>query len=271
MAEETPNTQYSHMGYGDRGERFSFRTASVEVDFLLHHLKPEMRVLDCGCGSGSITLGLAEAVSQGEVVGIDIGEAPIKYAREVAKEKGVSNAIFEVASVYEIPFEDESFEAVLSNKVLEHLQDPADGLKEMYRVLKPGGVIGISDNDVDGILMAPKDDPIQDMFNLWFRVWEYNGGNPRIGKHLRGMLHEAGFKHVQGMSRTRFGGTEDEIALVGNQFAIGVISNALDTAIKLGWADSGAKDRVTDQWAEFAAKPNAFFSFGDYQAIGWKE
>ena len=183
MADEVAATQYTH-GYGDQGERFSYRTASSEAGFILPYLKSGMSVLDCGCGSGSITLGLAEAVAPGEVVGIDISKDPIEHARKSALEKSVSNVRFEVASVLEIPFPDESFDAVFSHAVLEHLSSPLVALTEMRRVLKPGGFVGIADVDVDGLIVSPPEGPISEMFKLWYRVWEHNGGNPRIGKHL---------------------------------------------------------------------------------------
>ncbi len=130
MADESARTQYTH-GYGERGDSFSYRTASVDADFFLPHLKSGMSVLDGGCGSGSITIGLAEVVAPGEMVGIDIGQVPIEHARELAQERKVSDVKFEVASIDAIPFEDASFDAVFSNFVLEHLRNPADALKEM--------------------------------------------------------------------------------------------------------------------------------------------
>ncbi len=270
MADEKPDSHYTH-GYGDSGDRFSYRTATVDADFFLPHLKPEMSVLDCGCGSGSITIGIAEVVASGQVVGIDIGQAPIEHARELARERKVSNVKFEVASIDAIPFENASFDAVFSNFVLEHLRSPADALKEMHRVMKPGGVIGLVGNDVDGRLLSPTDDPIVELFKLRERVWEHNGGNPRIGKHLRGMLHEAGFSRVRGMEKRYFSGTKEEIELMGNRIMIGNVSKALETAAELGWTDAEAKNRVADQWYSFAAKPDAYISTSQCQAIGWKE
>lgn len=63
---------------------FPDRTAARDAHFCLPHLRPSMRVLDCGCGPGSITVGLADAVRPGEVVGIDMQAAEIAWARALA-------------------------------------------------------------------------------------------------------------------------------------------------------------------------------------------
>ena len=61
------------LGYSSQTvQRLQKRTAAKEAGFLLPHLSPSMRLLDCGCGPGSITAGLAEAVAPGQVVGVDI-------------------------------------------------------------------------------------------------------------------------------------------------------------------------------------------------------
>ena len=62
---------YSQRANPDFESELALRTAAKEGAFFLRFLRPGMRVLDLGCGPGSITLGLAEAVAPGEVVGID--------------------------------------------------------------------------------------------------------------------------------------------------------------------------------------------------------
>jgi ubiquinone/menaquinone biosynthesis C-methylase UbiE len=100
------------------------RTAATSASFLRPHLLPGMHVLDCGCGPGAITVGLAEAVAPGEVIGIDILPAQVDRARVVAAERGVSNVRFETSSVYELPYPDASFGATFAQTLIEHLSDP---------------------------------------------------------------------------------------------------------------------------------------------------
>ena len=82
---------------------FARRTASREAAFFLPHLHPGMQILDVGCGPGSITLGLAEVVAPGKVVGIDLQPMQIEQARALAVERGVDSVRFEVAEAYRLP------------------------------------------------------------------------------------------------------------------------------------------------------------------------
>ena len=84
MANEGQQDRYTH-GYDARFvERLQRRTVERAADFFLPHLKSGMSLLDCGCGPGSITVGLAEVVAPGEVVGIDIETSQVETARSHA-------------------------------------------------------------------------------------------------------------------------------------------------------------------------------------------
>ena len=85
------------------------------------------------------------------------------------------------------------------------------------------------------------------------------------------MLHGVGLSRVRGMEKRSSCGTKEEIELMGERIMIRNVSNALETAAKLGWTDPDAKDRVADHWYAFASKPDAYFSTSQCQAIGWKD
>jgi ubiquinone/menaquinone biosynthesis C-methylase UbiE len=86
-----------------------------------------MALLDCGCGVGSITLGLAAAVAPGEVVGVDLQPAQLERARALAAERGATNVRFEAADVYALPFSDASFDAVFAHTLLLTRPTPEPG------------------------------------------------------------------------------------------------------------------------------------------------
>ncbi len=178
MAEHVPEHElYSQLGCATCDATLAKRTASQDAAFLLPHLRAGIHVLDAGCGPGSITLGLAAAVAPGEVVGIDMQLSLVEQARALAVQRGVSNARFEVANVYELPFPDGSFDAAFANTVLQHLREPVRALAELRRVLRPGGIAGVCDQDFGAHLIAPETPLLQQWSSLLERVRQYNGAN----------------------------------------------------------------------------------------------
>ena len=112
---------------------FANRTAKSHASWFLPYLKPGMSLLDCGCGSASITIGLAKVVAPGQVTGIDISEIEMERAKIRANENKITNIRFEVGNVYQLDFPENSFDALFSHNVLEHISDPTKALREMYR------------------------------------------------------------------------------------------------------------------------------------------
>jgi ubiquinone/menaquinone biosynthesis C-methylase UbiE len=193
------------------------RTAASHAAFLLPYVHAGQSLLDGGCGTGSITLGLAETLAPGQVTGIDLDVDRIQRAQAAAEQHGVRNVRFEVGSVLELPYSDERFELVFANAVLEHLRNPAKALAEMYRVLRSGGLCAVSDTEHDGLIMHQGvDDPD-------FRQWEdftkatlrSNGTNFYIGKQLKKLLRETGFVDLRVAASCEVFSTPDELATLG--------------------------------------------------------
>jgi len=111
----SPTAAYT-MGYSEDFQKLlRRRNAETSAAYLLPHLKPGMRVLDFGCGPGTISMGLAEAVEPGELHGIDMEESQIEMARVAASAGGHRNATFQTADVTDLPFEDNSFDVAHCN------------------------------------------------------------------------------------------------------------------------------------------------------------
>src|SRR5829696_6805262 len=189
---------YVH-GYGSAAHRMmERRVAPTSAGFLFPYLRPGMRVLDCGCGPGSVTVGLAEVVAPGEVVGIDSSQIQIERASALAHERGLHNVRFEVGDVYQLGFADASFDVVFTQALLIHLEDRLAALQEIRRVLKPGGIVGISDNDHGVMCWEPSSALLRDAHALWVRVVQHLGGDPYYDRHQRRLLLDAGFMRTEG-------------------------------------------------------------------------
>jgi ubiquinone/menaquinone biosynthesis C-methylase UbiE len=249
---------------------FARRTAANCAGFLLPHLQAGMRLLDCGCGPGSITLGLAAVVAPGEVVGIDLDAASIDIAQKQTVEPQLGQVRFEVANVYELPFPDASFDVVFSHALLLHIREPVRALKEMKRVLKPGGLIGIRNDDMDGLIIAPPDPLLIQSWELAAELVHRNGGNARGAKHSRAWLREAGFTRVEASASYEYFGTPAETAMWGEGCSSAVRALQQRYA-EFGLATSETVDQMCAAWHTWSNDPDAFFAKAWCEAIGWVE
>lgn len=171
------------------------RTAATHAAFFIPVLYRGMRVLDCGCGPGTITLDLAKLVSPGEVFGIDLEPTQLRSAQHPSRQQQ-SNAWFGVASVYALPFSDGQFDAVFAHALFEHLREPGRALLEMKRVLRSSGLVGIRSPDWAGWLVNPPSPQIEQAFHLFKQMQIANGGNPYVGRALKGLLRQSGFSKI---------------------------------------------------------------------------
>jgi len=116
---------------------------------LLKELKPQkgMKILDIGSGNGETVLTIAEKVGpKGKAVGVDFSSEGIALAKERAKERKLENIVeFHQANALELPFPDNSFDAVISECVVCLIQDKQKALNEKVRVLKLGGRVIMHD------------------------------------------------------------------------------------------------------------------------------
>ena len=108
MSDQASQESTYTMGYSDDFQQMlDRRSAQTHAAHLLPHLKPGQRVLDFGCGPGTISMGLARAVEPGEFHGIDMEESQIGMARAAAQAAGHANATFHVGDITDLPFDDE--------------------------------------------------------------------------------------------------------------------------------------------------------------------
>jgi ubiquinone/menaquinone biosynthesis C-methylase UbiE len=266
---------YLHGASDSEQLRLARRTAATSAAFFLPHLRPGMRLLDCGCGVGSITLGLAEAITPGEAIGIDIQPEQVARARATAAERGIANVRFEVAPIDALPFPDAVFDAAFASTVLMHLPDPLRALQELKRVLKPGGVVGITDDDHDFALIEPAVPEVIAAHRLLMRVIEHYGGNPSLARHHRRLLREAGFARPVAGATTAVGGAwgtpEETRALAlwwSNQLRQPDIATLITTQ---GWADQSTFESQIAAVLAWGEHPDALFTVLGVTAVGWKD
>ena len=257
------------MGYSDDFQRLlRRRNAGSSAAHLLPHLEPGMRVLDFGCGPGTISVGLAEAVSPGELFGVDMEASQIEIARAAAEAGGHRNATFQTADVTDLPFEDDSFDVAHCHAVLMHAPDTVAVLAEVRRVLKPGGIISSREMFVDSSFLEPS---MRDGWETFAKLIEANGGHPQIGRELKRLFIEAGFRDISAsVSFEPFSTDEDIDFLHGFITAWFFSPDTVSAATKYGIATLEQFDdwrRELDEWRD---TPGAIAAFAWGEVIGRK-
>ena len=163
----------------------------------MQRLQSGMNVLDCGCGPGSITVGFALIVALGRVVGVDLNEDDIRRVEELARIVETPNATFRSADIYALPLADESFDAVFAHGVMKHLAELDAAIRDMFRVLKPGGLILAHSSDHEGHIYFPQDSLIDESLKLIEQAVKRNGGDRNFARRLRALFIESGIERVE--------------------------------------------------------------------------
>ena len=247
------------------------RTAEVWADFLLPHLRSGMRLLDCGCGPGTITAGLARAVAPGDAIGFDREESQLEEAVAHARELGVSNLRFQAGDALALPFPDESFDAVFAHALLMHVPDPLGVLREMYRVLRPAGVLGVSDPMIDGwIVTGPERELLTQTFDLLKRATAPHGGDWNRGRYLVELVHKAGFTRLQFLPG--FQHSDDVEKGQGARVVAGMISatRMAETIVAQGLAERSDLERLAAAWRRLPDYPDGYFAAAEVRVLGWR-
>jgi len=107
----------------------------------LLRLSGNEKLLDIACGTGDITFTLAERVPNGWVAGLDITQGMLEIAEERRRSRGVENVAFVRGDIMQLPFPDANFDYVTGGYALRNVPDLRGGLREIRRVLKPGGSV----------------------------------------------------------------------------------------------------------------------------------
>jgi SAM-dependent methyltransferase len=204
---------------------------------------------------------LAERVAPGRVVGIDSESEVIVRADELRKSRGQTNVTFSIGDVYALQFDDARFDVVHAHQVLQHLTRPIDALREMYRVMRPGGILAVRDSDYAAFAWAPTDPRLERWMELYHQVTRRNGAEADAGRHLLGWVQTAGFTDAMASSSTWTFADPDGRAWWGGLWADRVrLSAFADQALEYGLSDRSELDSLAVAWRQWAGKPEGFFA-----------
>jgi len=179
------------------------RTAENSAAHLLPKLQsmkesnPHLRLLDVGCGSGTISVSFAKLIPDGNVTGVDVNSNILPRARAVAEMAGVKNIEFQEGSIYKLPFADETFDITFCHQVLVHIGNPWDALREMLRVTKRGGIVAAREGDYETESIWPELPGQRKFHTLMAGLMSAGGGTPTAGRQLLSWALKAGAEQSQ--------------------------------------------------------------------------
>ncbi|KAJ5166678.1 S-adenosyl-L-methionine-dependent methyltransferase [Penicillium canariense] len=256
-------------------QTYSVRTAANTSAYFVPRIKPDMNILDIGCGPGSITLDLAALVPQGTITGIDCSITAIDSAQNLTQKRQVKNASFKVADVLNLPFEDETFDIVCAHQVLIHLPNETprvgavEGLKEMRRVCKPGGLVCARECDWRSAVIHPPVPEVLEAMKLVEGLTALKRTSP-YGGMARSWAESAGFKaaDIEASAAAVYYTSPEEARWWGETMAQRLEQgSSLDKGIKEGLISQDQRDTLPLGWRKWSEQSDALFSMTDVQIV----
>ncbi|EEB08661.1 UbiE family methyltransferase [Schizosaccharomyces japonicus yFS275] len=250
---------YTHGYHPSVLRSHSKRTVRNSAAFVLPFLKDGMRILDIGCGPGTITIDFARMLPQAQVIGIDMSKDVINIAEENARRAKIKNVQFEVGDIHTLQQPKNNFDMVFAHQVLQYVKDPVECLTLMKSFAKSeSGFVAARESILAAFAWCPETANMSQWQRIYSAVAYANGGEPNAGKYLHRWARRAGFrpdKILKGSSTTLFCDEEDikwwsslwAERILKSRFYQTVLTNKIAKpeelkAISKGWIDWAASE-----------------------------
>ncbi|SEC15298.1 Methyltransferase domain-containing protein [Paramicrobacterium humi] len=255
------NERYMHGHHESVLRTHSWRTVDNSAAYLAPHLKPGLNVLDVGSGPGTITVDIAARVAPGNVVGIDMEPTMETQATGLADSLGRRNVSFRTGSAYAIDAEDDTFDIVHAHQVLQHVADPVAVLREMRRVVKPGGIVAARDVIYIASSWFPLLPGLQKWMDTYQAVARTNGGDPNAGRRLKTLAFEAGFADVASTASIWCFSDAEDRDWWGSAWSVRALESSFATqAIESGVATLEDLREISRAWEDWVQDERGWFA-----------
>jgi ubiquinone/menaquinone biosynthesis C-methylase UbiE len=221
------------------------------------------RVLEVGCGTGVVVRDVAALVGpRGEVVGVDPSRSMVDAARALARTHPLRRRMrWRLASGTALPFAGGRFDTALAITVLLHVADPQAVVREMARVTRPGGRVGVQDQDFGTVAVTHPDRALTEriMWGVAAQMYE----EPHSGRRMPALLRAAGLESVRLLTDV-FQDTTLE------PFAKAFLERRAENAVHFGIVDALTAQKWLDGVTELVARGEFVLTFNYYGAVGVK-
>ena len=269
--------------YRETADLMAKRTLDESFPQLKPYLKSGVKVLDVGCGHGSITLNVADVVKPGEVIGIDAMKEWVDQATEEAEKKKLSNITFRHSDAHNLDFPDDTFDVAFSNHVFANIIDPLLALKEQKRVTKTGGWVIVRAGDMGSHLRHPPCPAFEKVYLARAQYAEYLQTKFKPGDDVPGFYNnpcnmrkcvewfsKAGLSDlkVEGIPNVRHPGTEDFEPDTWRLSLEGPFSEVYKNMFAEGFLDNETLEQAQKEMDAFYSDPYAILFGGSFVASG---
>lgn len=247
--------RYLHGHHASVMRSHTWRTIANSAAYLEPHLRPGLDLLDVGCGPGTITAELAARLRPGRVVGVDQSAEVVERARAA-----FPDVDFRVDDIADLHVEAGSFDIVHAHQVMQHLPDPVAALGDLFRVLRPGGIVAVRDAVYASFAWAPDDALLVRWNELYHQIARRDGGEPDAGRYLPAWASAAGFVDPVVSSSTWTFADDAGRAWWGGSWAERVRRSAFaDHGVEYGLTDRDELEAIATAWERWAVSPSATF------------
>jgi len=268
----TPSPLYVH-GYSTAEAARLGDQADTLAELLHHdtHYPDGARVLEAGCGVGAQPIHLLRHSPNAIFTCVDRDHSSLSAARAAVSKHGTlpvpPNLSFAQADLFDLPFPAASFDHVFVCFVLEHLSRPADALRSLRRVLRPGGSVTVIEGDHGSTFFHPDSAHARRTVDCLVKVQAHLGGDANIGRRLYPLLGEAGLADIHVSPRFVYadGSRPRWVDGFTRKTFIAMIKGAREAALKLGLIDEVAwSTGIAD--LERTALPHGTFCYSFFKA-----
>ena len=240
-------TAYTHGHQEPVLRSHRWRTAENSAAYLLPHLRPDMALLDVGCGPGTITADLATRVAS--VHGIDPSASVIAEAKASYPDLDLA-----VGDLFEL---DGHWDVVHAHQVLQHLADPVGALRKLREL---GDLVAVRDSDYTWFQWSPDSAALDRWREIYLAVTRRNGAEARAGRFLLRWAHAAGFRDVTyTCTAWTFATPEDRAWWCGLWADRCLDSSFAQQAVDYGISTAGELTSLAAAWREWATNDDAVF------------
>lgn len=190
--------EYIH-GYDPEEQQRLVDQAQYWCDRLLLknlELEPDAKILDIGCGVGAVLGIISQKFPQLHFAGIDHQPRQIAYAQQYLDQLALDSDLRE-GDAYVLPWGENTFDFALTVWLLEHVPDTAGIVQEIWRVLKPGGKVCLTETDYQSLVIYPPHPDFDYFQQALCELFSVADGNPYVGRSMGAELERAGFSEVQ--------------------------------------------------------------------------